>query len=330
MLAAATVTAGCAASSAGVAADARKAATFTEPVRLHAPDPWIERANGSYYMTYTNVVSVVLVRSRTLAGLHDAPATAVWNKGHNLWAPELHRLNGRWYIYYSAGDDTTHMQVRVLEGGTGADPLSTPYTDKGAITPPGQWSIDATVLQVPHQKSPYLVWSGHSGIQQVLKIAKMASPWRLAGRPVTISQPTHAWETQGLPINEGPEPLVHNGKVFLTFSASGCWTDSYSLGLLTLTGADPLKAAAWRKSATPVFRSGSGAYATGHNGFFTSPDGKESWIAYHAVDFKGGNACTQERSSRAQPFTWSRNGTPNFGVPAKTGVALPAPSGEKP
>ena len=44
--------------------------------------------------------------------------------------------------------------------------------------------------------------------------------------------------------------------------------------------------ASWHKSPTPVFwlSPASHAYGPGHNSFFQSPDGKEDWILYHAVE----------------------------------------------
>lgn len=80
------------------------------------------------------------------------------------------------------------------------------------------------------------------------------------------------------PLKKGRDflpPLVP--VLFLTYSASSCWTDSYCLGLLTLRpGGDPLNVADWTKSPNPVFTTAadSSAYAPGHNGFFISRSGK--------------------------------------------------------
>jgi GH43 family beta-xylosidase len=65
-----------------------------------------------------------------------------------MWAPELHRVEGQWYIYYTAGQNTTDyvltQRVWVLEGGT-EGPLSGEYTFAGQITPPNydQGMLDA-------------------------------------------------------------------------------------------------------------------------------------------------------------------------------------------
>jgi GH43 family beta-xylosidase len=90
---------------------------------------------------------------------------------------------------------------------------------------------------------------------------------------------------------------------------------------------DLMDSASWKKSLLPVFKQSltNKVYATGHNGFFVSPNGKENWIIYHA-NSNPGEGCGNKRSPRAQQFTWNANGTPNFGEPVAAGVALPVPA----
>jgi len=59
------------------------------------------------------------------------------------------------------------------------------------------------------------------------------------------------------------------------------WTSAYSLGLLEWNGGNPTLPSSWVKSG-PVFSSANSLYGTAHNGFFTSPDGRETWLVYHA------------------------------------------------
>jgi GH43 family beta-xylosidase len=116
----------------------------------------------------------------------------------------------------------------------------------------------------------------------------------------------------------------------LIYSASGCWTDDYALGMLTLKdGGDPLIAGDWTKSPTPVFSknvSGS-VYGPGHNSFFKSKDGTEDWILYHA-NSASGKGCTDARAPRMQKFTWNQDGTPNFGTPVNMFTNITKPAGE--
>ena len=144
-----------------------------------------------------------------------------------------------------------------------------------------------------------------------------------------LSSPEYLWERNG-EINEGPVVVQKNGKVFLVYSASGCWTDDYALGMLTMNESDdPLNTSSWTKSAQPVFSPNASvfAYGPGHNGFFLSPDGTEVWNTYHATTIEAG-ACDFTRTTRAQKVEWNADGTPEFGSPVKTGETFMAPAGE--
>ncbi len=321
------------------AADGRP---YTNPLKSYkGADPWLEYYDGNYYLITTTFTGILGIRkSPTLAGLATAPNVQVWSdttstRNTNIWAPELHQFNGHWYLYYSAGPSGVSccdsQRTHVLES-SGTDPLG-PYTYKGSLTgsnlTPGGWLIDATVLQA--NSKLYLVGSGFiNGSKQSLVIAPMSNPYTLSSDTFTIiSSPTLSWETSGAAVNEGPEPLYHGGRTFLTFSASYCTTADYKLGLLELTGSDPLSPSSWTKTQSPVFQRSDtgGVYGPGHNGFFSSPDGTENWIVYHANSSSSGG-CGNGRTTRAQKFTWNADGTPNFGTPVALGTSLPGPSGE--
>ncbi|TDV56494.1 glycoside hydrolase family 43 protein [Actinophytocola oryzae] len=309
------------------------AGTFTNPVKRNGPDPWLQYHNGYYYLATTTWNSTITMRrSRTLAGLSTAADTVLFtlsgrpNGCCNMWAPEFHLLNGRWYLYYVAGQNVSDynptQRLHVLES-AGSDPMG-PYSFKADLG--STWELDPSILQ--HNGRLYLMGSAMDGTQS-LTITPLSNPYTISGTRRTISQPTLSWERQTAPVNEGAEPLYHNGRTMIVYSASACWGPDYKLGLLTLTGTDPLNRAHWTKSADPVFQrsDGNGVYAPGHNGFFRSPDGTEDWIVYHANSSASGG-CDMNRSTRAQKFTWNADGTPNFGTPVRLGTALAAPSGE--
>ena len=314
--------------------------TFSNPLLASGPDPWVTQKDNFYYYTQTFGNRVAILKTAKMSELSTAQVVTVWTPpatglySKNIWAPEMIFLQGKWYIYVAADDGTNaNHRIYVLENAS-SDPLAGSWEFKGKIADPtDKWAIDGDVFQYNGQL--YMLWSGWPGdvnVEQDIYIAKLKNPWTIDGNRVLLSSPTLAWEKMGAPpaVNEGPEGIVHNGKVFITYSASGCWTDDYSLGLLRLKdGGDPMNASDWTKSSTPIFikNAGNGAYAPGHNGFFTSKDGTEYWIIYHA-NSSAGLGCGDARSPRMQKFTWNADGSPNFGEPVKINTKIKKPSGE--
>ncbi|OGX81097.1 hypothetical protein BEN49_16030 [Hymenobacter coccineus] len=238
--------------------------TFTNPLKANGPDPWVVRRGGYYYYTNTMGKNLTLWKSKTLEGIKDAPGAVVWTPpaaGPNstqIWAPELHFLGGKWYLYYTASDranpsDQTRY-VFVLENAS-PDPTAGKWVDKGKINTqyPG---LDGSVFE--HGGRRYFLYSAYVGPQSVLAIAPMANPWTLAaGQETIIARPTYDWEKGGgRQILEGPEFLAgRRGQLCVVYSASACWDDNYCLGMLTARpGADPLRADSWTKAPQPVFR----------------------------------------------------------------------------
>ncbi len=319
----------------GGVAQAPAARTFTNPLLPSGPDPWIVRHGDTYYYMHTLGNRLAIRATKDVSRLADAPETVVWTppasgpNAQSIWAPELHRIDGKWYLYYTAAasghDDDAHRGVFVLENG-GEDPLAGEWIDRGMLKTAHR-GIDGTTFA--HRGRRYFVYSPYVGPDSVLAIVAMRDPWTLTGPETVIARPDRAWERQGgRQILEGPEFLAGpRGDLFLTYSGSACWSDGYAIGLLSAApGSDPLDAGAWKKSPQPVIAShpAAGVYAPGHNGFFTSPDGQETWIVYHAnpgPDMK----CTARRSPRIQRVTWSTGGKPVFAAPTGPETKLAAP-----
>jgi GH43 family beta-xylosidase len=322
--------------------------TFTNPLLPTGPDPWVEYKDGWYYYMNTTGNNLTVWKTRSVSDLKSAPKKIVWTPpatgpySHDIWAPEIHFLRGKWYIYFAAdaGTNQTH-RIWVIENPS-PDPLQGEWTFKGKLADPAdKWAIDASVFE--DQGWLYAIWSGWEGDEngtQSIYIARLKNPWTVEGPRARISTPEYPWEKVGdippqlkkdnpphIDVNEGPEILRHNSKLFLIYSASACWADNYALGMLTAdSGADLINPAAWKKSPQPVFQQSPKAhvYATGHNGFFKSADGKQDWIIYHA-NSQPGQGCSWHRAPRAQPFTWNADGSPNFGTPVPAGKPLPKP-----
>jgi GH43 family beta-xylosidase len=316
------------------------ATTFRNPLLPVGPDPWVVYQDGFYYVMHTTGGDLRIYKTKKVSLLGSSTYSGVWSPPssgaatRDIWAPELHRVNNRWYVYYAAvvAPNTQH-RTYVLEN-EGADPLTGTWVSKGELKlPDDRWAIDGTLLNLNGQL--YFAWSGWENAvntnQQNIYICKMRDPWTADGPRVRLSTPDFDWEKQGSPdVNEGPEFLTHAGKVFLVYSASHCSTDAYALGMLTASAtADLTNPTAWTKSTQPVFgpTAANGTYGVGHNGFFTTPDGSESWIVYHANPAPG-QGCSDQRSPRMQRFSWKADGSPDFGTPAPLTTLLKRPAGE--
>jgi GH43 family beta-xylosidase len=316
--------------------------TFTNPLLETGPDPWVVWWKGFYYYSNSSGVNLTLRKTADITDLRKAQKKVVWTpeSGHSwskeLWAPELHRWGTKWYIYFAAdaGENKSH-RIYVVENESD-DPIQGTWTLKGKVSDSSdQWAIDATSFELRGQH--YLVWSGWEGPddgEQDLYIAHMNNPWTIDSARTLISKPTYPWELHGdltnrhVNVNEGPEFISHGKKMFVVFSASGCWTDFYTLGVLEASvDADPLDAKSWTKIDHPFLSTdpSSEAFGPGHNGFFKSPNGKEDWIIYHANP-AAGEGCGNFRSPRIQRFIWDELGRPYFGNPVNLHQPLKKPA----
>lgn len=318
-------------------------ATFTNPLLASGPDPWITYQDGWYYYTHTLGGYVSIWKTKHPTDLRAAASKKVWMPeagkpySQNVWAPEIHYLQGKWYIYVAADDGKNeNHRIWVLENPS-PDPLEGTWTFKGKLADPGDhWAIDMTIFE--HKGQLYAAWSGwetYQNVSQHIYLAKLKDPWTMDGDRVKISSPEYIWEKQGssasLPtINEGPAFLRQSPdsqKLFIVYSASACWVDDYALGLLEADAdADLLSPQSWKKHPAPVFEKSpaSGVFGPGHNSFFKSPDGTQDWILYHA-NTRAGDGCGDRRAPHAQSFRWKADGTPEFGSPLpKNPIPVPA------
>lgn len=297
---------------------------FSNPLLPGGPDPYIVREGATYYYTHTMSDRIDLWETKDITDLAHAKRRTVWKptpgtpNDKSIWAPELHRIDGKWYIYYSAvdsaHDDDDHRGVYVLENASD-DPMTGEWVDRGCVNTarPG---IDGTTFVFGGKR--YFAYSPYVGPDSDIAIAEMEDPFTLKGREVIIATPDNEWERQGgRQILEGPAFLPSpNGDLYLAYSGSACWSDGYAVGLLhAALGSNPLDPKAWTKRAEPVIRSNpqGHVFAPGHNGFFTSPSG-DDWIIYHG-NARAGMGCTAKRSPHIQKVTWDAQGAPIFAKP---------------
>ncbi len=318
--------------------------TFKNPIADHAAaDPCILYHDGYYYGIFTEAVGISLCRSTTLENIFREEKKVVFNLCEevqgNIWAPELfyNPSTDRWYIYACGsknGWDFFTIRMFCLESKTN-DPFGE-YVFKG-FTDPDVLAIDQTMFYDEASGNLYTAYSEFTDAGQVIMVALMENPWTISEKRIRVSYPRHAWEKKGeredkdSRVNEGPVFLCHDGKLSLIYSASGCWSEFYCLGLVEFKGSDfsvdeMLNRGNWKKNTSPVFSAANEVYGVGHCSFFTSPDGTETWIAYHGMATP--DAGEEGRYPYVQRITFDQDGLPILGEPLSRDTEIGIPSGE--
>ena len=295
---------------------------FRERRPFPGQDPWVVAHDGSFLLVQSAGGNrrIVIKRFRHLERMDRNVETVIWSaragggRYRQVWAPELHQLEGRWYVYFAAGDGqpANHRMFALV-----ADDPFGPYCELGPVrdTLHDVWSIDMTVFT--HEDGLYAVWSGwegpHDGFPQNLYVAPMADPWTISGERRCISRPEHGWETSVAPVNEGPTVVRHagTGRLFLLYAADASWTTAYKTGLIEWTGGDIMDPRAWRKSPDPWFTGG------GHGCVVDTTTG--SHFVYHRK--LTGEPGWADREIRSTPLLWDADGYPLIQAVAPAGQA---------
>ena len=314
---------------------------FYNPISTHdASDPFMtyDPETGYYYAIFTQGDRLELYRSKQASRiLADRDSKVIYRPdGSNgiwgsIWAPEMHRgTDGLWYIYTSGRITKEDGEKRVfIIGSLTSDPFGEwEYKRKPAAD---VFSIDPTVYTAP-DGTQYMCYSRvDPEYGQVLDIAKMKSPTTIYNATM-IAKAELEWElvepyTGRSAILEGAFFLENNGRLFLIYSANGCWSNNYCLGVLEYTGGDMCSPENWEKHPEPLLVYGNGVYGPGHASFFRSPDGTEVWCAYHGMKQSNDTVTPAPRYFYIQKVDFDATGYPVMGQPVGY-VPLTPPSGE--
>ena len=308
---------------------------YNRPLIEQRADPYVMKAeNGSYYFTASVPAydRIVLRCSDSIRGLASAPEKTVWTMhrsgemSKHIWAPELHFLDGGWYIYFAAGraEDIWAIRPYVLHC-TGKDPMSDAWEECGPMQCAEEdefsfraFSLDATVFE--NKGKHFMIWAEKVGVgKQIsnLYIAELESPTRLKTVQVLLVTPDYDWERIGFWVAEGPAVLKHEGKLFMTYSASATGA-CYCVGMLTASEEDDLlDPRSWTKSRMPVLQTDreKGIYGPGHNSFVKSEDGSKDIMIFHARQYEeiaGDPLYDPNRHAMLLEVEWNADGTPRF------------------
>lgn len=311
-----------------------KITDYNLPFIEQRADPYIVKSEaGKYYFTASVPAydKIVLRCADTLKGLQTAEEKVIWTKheagdmSKHIWAPELHYLFGKWYIYFagSRAEDIWRLRPYILECQS-EDPMTGEWIEKGQIQCSDDdiysfraFSLDSTILE--HKGEYYYIWAEKVsvGIQiSNLYIAKMESATKLSTAQVLLTTPDYDWERVDIWVNEGPAFIKHNGRIFMTYSASATG-ECYCMGMLSIgEDEDLLDPRAWKKERHPVLCSDreKGFYGPGHNSFTVDEAGNDVCV-YHArtyLEIVGDPLYDPNRHTMLMRVEWNEEGCPVF------------------
>lgn len=279
---------------------------YPNPFIPERADPYAMRApDGTCYFTASYPAfgdaehgydRIVLRKSSTVAGLAAAEEKTLWKApdsgvcSRHIWAPEIHLIGGKWYVFFAAGnsDDVWHIRPYVLRC-KGDDPYSDEWSAPvrmEALPSDTQsfrsFSLDMTYFS--HKDKHYVIWAEIIG-DSSLFMAEIdpAEPWKLTSAPILLTKPEYDWEKVRFRVNEGASVLKTEDKVYVFFSASGTGSE-YCIGRLCADNdADLMDASSWEKLPCPVLSTEDleGESGPGHNSFITD-ENRDLLLVYHA------------------------------------------------
>lgn len=245
-------------------------------------DPCVLEFEGSYYVyptgsgfSYKVMGSDNLVDWTGNTAAFSMPGGSPW-KTWQLWAPDVQYINGRFYLYYTAGTgdiSAQHIGVADCAVPTG------PFTDQSYNAPLiSDASIDAHCFQDGNDL--YLYYVKFDGNLSTW-VRKMLTPLTIdtSVPPQLCVSASVPWEAT---VNEGPMVIKRAGKYYLFYSGNYAHTADYGVGVAVAD--HPL--GPWTKQPAPfnpVFKRNNSInlWGPGHGHAVTGPDGLSDWYVYH-------------------------------------------------
>ena len=317
---------------------------YPNPFITERADPYITKGgDGYYYFTASYPATadaehgydrIILRRAETVCGLACAEEKAIWLAhesgvmARHIWAPEIHFIGGRWYIFFAAGDRDNVWNIRpyVLQC-QGTDPYNDPWEEKGKMQAAASdkisfnsFSLDMTYFE--HRGRHYVIWAEIIGDSSLfMATVNPDCPWILTSEPILLTRPEYDWEKVVFRVNEGASVLKTDNTVYVFFSASGTGAE-YCMGRLSASAdSDLMLPESWTKFSEPVLSTAdlAGEAGPGHNSFVVDEEG-ELLLVYHSrpsSHLKGecGSFCSESlydpcRHARIRRVSFDSDGIP--------------------
>lgn len=242
--------------------------------RIKLADPFILLDNGTYYAYGThNRNGIEYYTSNDLKQWKYGGLALHKNDSYGekwFWAPEVHLVNGIYYMFYTA-EERCCVATSTSPRGPFVQEELKPMID-------GFKNIDNTLF-IDDDGTPYMFY------------VRVGSPFKIcavelerdlksikAGATTVCITPTQSWEKKQGRVNEGPSIIKHNGLYYMLYSGNGYKSHEYGIGCAT---AKSIKGP-WRKSQlNPIFQLPGDLVGVGHGAPFYDKKGRLHYV-FHA------------------------------------------------
>lgn len=255
------------------------------------PDPTILRDGDDYYMTHSPfcyMPGFLIWHSTDL--LHWEPLGRMLPETNgDLWAADLVKCNGKYYIYYPANGTNYVMWADRITG-----PWSNPVDLHLQGIDPGHVQDDNGTRWL-HTSGGYAVRLADDGLSAAGEQTHVYDGWKYPDE----------WATECFCL-EGPKLMRHGGWYYLISAQGGTAGPATSHMVVAARSKSPT--GPWENSPyNPIVHTQSGAeqwWSRGHGTLVEAPDG--TWrVVYHAYR-KGYH--TLGRQTLMQPVEWTPDG----------------------
>ncbi|MBW8812683.1 MAG: family 43 glycosylhydrolase [Caulobacterales bacterium] len=271
--------------------------TFLNPILAgDHPDPSILKDGRDYYMTFSSFDAypgLQVWTSRDLVNWRPVTAALETNVG-SIWAPELVRHGGRYFIYFAA-KHPGHDSCWVISADAIAGPWSEPVDlGLGQYIDPGH-AVDA-------DGGRWLFLSGGD------RVRLAADGLSVVGKPEHVYDPWHyppEWDVEGF-SPEGPKVLRRGDWFYLITAVGG--TAGPPTGHMVIAARSKSLAGPWENHpGNPLVRTVSAAerwWSRGHATLVEGPGG-DWWAVYHGYE---NGFYTLGRQTLLAPVRWRDDG----------------------
>ncbi|MDQ3797911.1 MAG: glycoside hydrolase family 43 protein [Acidobacteriota bacterium] len=276
------------------------AGTYLNPVYPHSfPDPFVLKFRGEYFAYCTGLwrdgkVFGVL-RSRDLVNWQEIGGAMqpLANDAPFYWAPEVTYHNGRFYLYYSVGNETL-MELRVAV----SDRPDGGFVDSGHKLTTEDFAIDAHVFE-DEDGARYLFYATdfleHTHIGTGTVVDRMIDFFTLEGKPRPVTRARYDWQVYDPQRKEKGGVRWHTVEGAFVFKRKGVYYEMFSGGnwqnitygvSFAVTG-DIEKDEEWTQFSDgekvfPILRTIPGlVIGPGHNSAVRGANNRELYCVYH-------------------------------------------------